>query len=117
MYLLPATGSLVTLRDAAAEVVVAPACGARLCAYRVRGEDVLRPATEATLESAFPYGFAAFPLMPYSGPIFGDGFSFRDEFFPLARNMPAEPTATHGEGWIRPWQIASQSEAEIRLPP
>ena len=68
MLSLPPTGPLVTLREAAAEVVVAPACGARLCSFRLNDRDVLRPATETTLETAFPYGFAAFPLMPYSGP-------------------------------------------------
>lgn len=115
MFALPSTGSLVTLRDADAEVVVAPDCGARLCAYRVKGRNVLRPATELVLESAFPYGFSAFPLMPYSGPIFGDGFTFDGTFYPLARNVPAEPSATHGEGWIRDWQVLDSSDKAIRL--
>lgn len=115
MLALPPTGSLVLLRDGAAEVVVAPECGARLCAYRVEGRDVLRPATEAVLESAFPYGFSAFPLMPYSGPIFGDGFTFDGTFHALSRNVPAEPTATHGEGWIRPWNVLEKSANAIRL--
>ena len=65
--------------------------------------------------SAFPYGFAAFPLMPYSGPIFGDGFRYGGTFHPLARNVPAEPTATHGEGWISPWAVIDQSADAIRL--
>ena len=36
--------------------------------------------------------------MPYSGPIFGGGFRFRSEWHALARNVPAEPTTTQGEG-------------------
>ena len=115
MFSLPGTGPLVTLRDGDAELVVAPACGARLCSYRIGGRDVLGPASGEALASAFIYGFAGFPLLPYSGPIFGDGFSYRGEFHPLARNVPAEPSATHGEGWIRPWQILDRSESEIRL--
>jgi len=115
MFSLPSTGPLVTLRDADAEVVIAPACGARLSAFRIGGRDILRPATDTVLESAFPYGFAAFPLLPYSGPIFGDGFSFGGEFHPLGRNVPAEPGATHGEGWIRDWSIVEQSDTRIRL--
>ncbi len=103
------------MREASAEVVVAPECGARLCSFRVGGRDVLRPATEAVLKSAFPYGFAAFPLMPYSGPIFGDGFSFDGKVHALARNVPAEPTATHGEGWIRSWDVVEQTDTQIRL--
>ncbi len=115
MFSLPPTGPLVTLRDSIGEVVVAPECGARLCAFRVRGRDVLRPASDEMLKSAFPYGFAAFPLMPYSGPIFGDGFAYGGSFHPLARNVPAEPSATHGEGWIRRWDVVEQTGQQIRL--
>ena len=112
---LPASGRLVTLKTADAELVVAPECGARIVAFRVGDRDVLRPATQAVLDSAFIYGFAAFPLMPYSGPIFGDGFRFGGQWYPLARNVPTEPTTTHGEAWIRPWDIASSSESAIHL--
>ena len=112
---LPTTGQLVELRTAAAELVVAPECGARIVAFRVAGRDILRPTPLEALESAFIYGFAAFPLMPYSGPIFGDGFRFKDEWYPLGRNVPTEPTATHGEAWIRPWTIIAQFDTEIRL--
>jgi aldose 1-epimerase len=47
--------------------------------------------------------------MPYSGPIFGDGFEFAGTFHPLQRNIPEEPTPTHGEGWIRPWSIVEET--------
>ena len=97
---LPPTGRLVTIREGGSELVVAPECGARLVSFRVDGRDVLRPASAEALETAVPYGFAGFPLMPYSGPIFGDGFRFAGGWHALARNVPAEPTATHGEGWI-----------------
>ncbi len=112
---LPATGRLVNLRNASAELVVAPDCGARIVAFRVGGRDILRPTTQAALDSAFVYGFAAFPLMPYSGPIFGGGFRFNDQWHALGRNVPTEPTATHGEGWIRPWTIVSESETKVHL--
>jgi aldose 1-epimerase len=108
-------GELVTLRDGGSELVVAPACGARLVAFRVDGRDVLRPASVAALRSGAAYGFAAFPLMPYSGPIFGGGFRFRGEWHPLARNVAAEPTATHGEAWIRPWRIEAFDERSLAL--
>lgn len=112
---LPPTGALTTIREGAAELVLAPECGARLVSFSVGGRDVLRPASEAALASAVPYGFAGFPLMPYSGPIFGDGFRFRGDWHPLGRNLPAEPTATHGEGWIMPWRIEALSENSASL--
>jgi len=112
---LPSTGPLVTLSDGVAELVVAPACGARIAAFRVGGRDVLRPATGEGLAAGFTYGFSAFPLLPYSGPIFGDGFHYRGIFHRLARNVPAEPTATHGEGWISPWRVVERSDAALRL--
>jgi aldose 1-epimerase len=112
---LPLAGPLVTLRDGTAELVVAPVCGARIAAYRVGGRDVLRPATGGGLATGFTYGFSAFPLLPYSGPIFGDGFHFRGAFHRLARNVPAEPTATHGEGWISLWRIIDRSASAIHL--
>ncbi|MEO7223042.1 MAG: hypothetical protein ABIY37_11260 [Devosia sp.] len=112
---LPSTGALVTLTDGTGTLVIAPACGARIVAYRVAGRDVLRQATTEGLDNGFTYGFSAFPLMPYSGPIFGGGFHYGGSFHRLARNVPAEPTATHGEGWISPWRILEQSESAIRL--
>ena len=114
---LPATGALATIRNGGAELIFAPGCGARFVSFRVEGRDVLRPASPEALASAVPYGFAAFPLMPYSGPIFGDGFRFAGDWHGLARNVPAEPTATHGEGWIRPWTVESlsSSSASLRL--
>lgn len=112
---LPTTGQLVTLKNADAEFVVAPSCGARIVSFRAHGRDVLRPTGREALGSAFVYGFAAFPLMPYSGPVFGDGFGFQGEWHPLARNVPTEPSATHGEAWIRPWTIATRSDAGLDL--
>jgi aldose 1-epimerase len=108
-------GELVTLCDGGSEVVVAPECGARLVAFRVDGRDVLRPTSEAALRSTAAYGFAAFPLLPYSGPIFGGGFGFGGHFHPLARNVAAEPTATHGEGWIRPWRTEAANAGSLVL--
>jgi aldose 1-epimerase len=115
MIRLPPTGSLASLRDGDAEVILAPGCGARLCAFRVGDYDVLRPGSPEALAAATPYGFSAFPLLPYSGPIFGGGFTFRGTFHPLARNVPAEPTATHGEGWIRPWAVTDRAEKSMTL--
>ena len=112
---LPAVGKLATLSNSGTELVLAPECGARIVSFRVDGRDVLRPASAEALSSGMPYGFAAFPLMPYSGPIFGDGFRFAGEWHPLARNVHMEPSATHGEAWIKPWRTKDRTENSIAL--
>src|ERR1700741_1004711 len=112
---LPAVGELATLSDGGTELVLAPECGARIVSFRIDGRDVLRPASAEALSSAMPYGFAAFPLMPYSGPIFGDGFRFEGEWYALDRNVHMEPSATHGEAWIKPWRIVDRSDTSIAL--
>jgi aldose 1-epimerase len=112
---LPTLGDLVTLKADATELVLAPECGARIVSFRVEGRDVLRPTSAEGLDSTVPYQFAAFPLMPYSGPIFGDGFRFGAEWHSLARNVSMEPTATHGEAWILPWRIEARSSNSIAL--
>jgi aldose 1-epimerase len=115
LFGLPPVGQLVTLKDGGTELVIAPECGARIVSFRVDERDVLRPASAAALASAMPYQFAAFPLMPYSGPIFGNGFQFGGDWYPLARNVPMEPTATHGEAWIMPWRCGMRSARSITL--
>jgi aldose 1-epimerase len=110
-----AAGPLLTLRQDGYELILAPECGARIVALRRDGRDILRPASVERLADAKIYGFAGFPLMPYSGPIFGGGFRFAGQWHAQARNVAEEPTATHGEGWIRPWQILSQAQGAVEL--
>src|SRR4051794_19013135 len=101
-------GPLVTLTSGGMSLVLAPECGARIVSFRLDERDILCAASPEALATGSRYGFSGFPLMPYSGPIFGDRFQFGSQWYPLSRNAPEEPTATHGEGWIRPWTIQSQ---------
>jgi len=112
---LPPPGPVVRLAEGDLELVVMPACGARIVSLRQAGRDILRPASAEALGNGFIYGFAGFPLMPYSGPIFGGGFAYCGQFYRLARNVPAEPSATHGEAWISPWRVESCTENRVEL--
>jgi aldose 1-epimerase len=98
---------------------VSPGCGARLASLRLARSgaivDLLRPATPAALAEGDAYGFCGFPLVPYSGPIFGGGFAWNGWFHPLARNYPGEPVATHGEGWSSSWSIAAAGPDHLAL--
>lgn len=108
-------GTLITLRNGPYELVVAPDCGARIAALRFENRDVLRPASPEAVAEGLVYGFAGFPLMPYSGPIFSDGFAYAGSTYPMDRTVREEPTATHGEAWIRPWTIESQTSTAVAV--
>src|SRR5262249_29973346 len=99
------TGPLATLRHGPYELIVAPGFGARMVASRHAGRDILRPPPDSALAKPTVYAFARFPLMPYSGPLFGPGFTFAGVSHSLARNIREEPTATHGEAWLMPFRI------------
>lgn len=108
-------GPLVSLSRGDKTAVISPACGARIVSFTAQGRDILRPASALGLATGKCYEFAGFPLLPYSGPIFGGGFRFNGGFFPLKRTVPEEPTATHGEAWIRPWTIVMQEADRLVL--
>ncbi|HVM84301.1 MAG TPA: aldose 1-epimerase [Candidatus Binatia bacterium] len=108
-------GPLVTLNHGPYALVVAPQFGARMVSFRHDGRDVLRPTPDAVIAKPVVYGFAGFPLMPYSGPLFGPGFSFAGEDHVLARNVREEPSATHGDSWIAPFRIIDQTDTALTL--
>jgi aldose 1-epimerase len=108
-------GETVSLQHGAASLEVAPACGARLLAFDVDGEPVLRRVVASNRSSPPPYSSAGFPLLPYSGPLFSGGFHFRGVFHRLGRNLIDEPDATHGHAWLMPWRIAEQSRSALHL--
>jgi len=115
-FLNPArTGPLVALKHDPYTLVVAPQFGGRLVSFRHAGRDVLRPTPDEVIAKPVVYGFAGFPLMPYSGPIFGSGFSFAGVSHVLSRNVREEPSATHGDSWIAPFRIVDQSESALAL--
>ena len=109
------TGPLVTLEHGPYTLTIAPGFGARIVSFRHAGRDVLRATPEAVLAKPTVYGFAGFPLMPYSGPLFGPGFTFAGVAYPLARNVREEPSATHGDSWIAPFRILEKGSAALEL--
>jgi galactose mutarotase-like enzyme len=111
----PAAGPLLTLRQGAYELTVAPGFGARIVSFRHASRNVMRPTPHTVLAEPIVYGFAGFPLMPYSGPLFGPGFAFAGLTYSLDRTVREEPTATHGDAWIAHFRIAHREEAELTL--
>ena len=109
------TGPLVTLEHGPYALTVAPGFGARMVSFRHAGRDLLRPTPDSVLAKPIVYGFAGFPLMPYSGPLFGPGFSFAGVSYILDRTVREEPSATHGDSWIVPFGIRHRSSDVLEL--
>jgi aldose 1-epimerase len=109
------TGPLVHLEHGSYALTVAPHFGGRMVSFRYAGRDVLRPTPDDVLAKPVVYGFAGFPLMPYSGPLFGPGFTFAGASHALARNVREEPSATHGDSWIAPFRIIDQGRNALML--
>jgi aldose 1-epimerase len=109
------TGPLVRIKYGDYHLVLAPHFGGRIVSLTHSGRDVLRPTPEAIMASPKVYEFAGFSLMPYSGPLFGPGFAFAGEAFKLDRTVREEPSATHGDAWISPFQVVDRNEASVSL--
>ena len=114
------TGPLVSLEHGPYALTVTPAFGARLVIFRHDGRDLLRPTPDSVIAKPIVYGFAGFPLIPYSGPLFGrdflyGGFDFAGVRYELGRNIREEPTMTHGEAFVRPFRIREQSRTALDL--
>ncbi|CAN5184977.1 aldose 1-epimerase [soil metagenome] len=108
-------GSIVTLAHKPYTLAVVPHFGGRIVSFRYENRDLLRRTTSEVLTTPRVYEYAGFPLMPYSGPLFGPGFSFADEDHVLQRTVREEPTATHGDAWIPPFDIVQQDAASVEL--
>jgi aldose 1-epimerase len=109
------TGQLVTLEHGAYKLVIAPQFGARIVSFSHDGRDIVRPTPQSVIANPKVYEFAGFPLMPYSGPLFGPGFAFGGTTYALDRTVREEPSATHGDAWIAPFRIIDQASTKLAL--
>jgi len=109
------TGPLVSLEHGAYKLIAAPGFGARIVSLTHMGRDLLRPTPPEALAHPKVYEFAGFPLMPYSGPLFGPGFTFGGTNYDLDRTVREEPTATHGDAWIAPFRITDKDATKLAL--
>jgi aldose 1-epimerase len=114
------TGPLVTVTHGDYALTVTPGFGARLVRFRHKGRDLLRPTPDSVIAKPILYGFAGFPLMPYSGPLFGrdfpyGGFNFAGVRHELGRNIREEPTMTHGEAFVRAFSVTEQTGSMVDM--
>ena len=109
---------VVSLRNNFLSAEIAPQIGAGLSRLDWIGDHapvpVLRGLDDARTTPA-PNQLACFPLLPWSNRIGGGGFVCAGRWVPLQPNRAGVPYPIHGDGWLNPWHIHSQSGTELTL--
>ena len=90
---------------------VDPDTGCSVSSLEWRGMPLLRRAARGgdVLSSA------CFPLVPFSNRIAGSAFEWQGRTICLAPNHPGDASSPviHGIGWLKPWEVASNSEHSL----
>lgn len=100
---------VLTLTRGAARCDLIPALGGSIAAWSAGGQDMLRPASAASIAARDPFGMGAFPLVPYSNRIGNGSFDWEGHRHSLRLNFHPEPHAIHGVGFERPWEVRSST--------
>ncbi|HEV2569087.1 aldose 1-epimerase [Sphingomonas sp.] len=93
------------------ELVLAPEVGGSIASLTHRGRPILRGSNAP--ES--PLDCGCFPLVPYCNRIRGGAFDFRGRRVEIAPNMAGDASPLHGDGWLTPWTVASQTQSSASL--
>ena len=107
----PSPARLV-LEVAGAELVVAPAIGGALAAWRWHGRDMLRETAPAAFDAPNVRLMASYPLVPWSNRIRDGRFEFEGIERRLAANLPDQRHPIHGVGWQQPWEVSAQFDRD-----
>ncbi|MDX8517513.1 aldose 1-epimerase [Mesorhizobium dulcispinae] len=104
---------MVELDDGRARLVLAPENGAAIARYDAL---VIGSAPVALLKPGDGTGASGCQLLvPWSNRISGGGFTFDGSFHAVEPNVPGEAFPIHGDGFQKPWRLASRSDTEAEL--
>lgn len=65
--------------------------------------------------SQLPLEASCFPLVPYSNRLRHGVFSVNGKVYRHELNCPPEIHSSHGDGWMRPWEISDSSDRHIEM--
>ena len=101
----------VSLAKGGYELGAAPQWGGAVTFLKHEGRDCLRPARSLAVVEEDPREAACFPCIPYFGRLY-DGLTLDGKHWAQAPTLSAcDPDyALHGEGWVSPWEIVSQTD-------
>lgn len=103
----------LTLRHDSFELELAPQHGGAVRSFEWDGRHILRPTPAAAGDD--PFEMACFPMVPYVNRIARGRFEFGGRTVQLERNWSADPHPIHGQGWNRPWSIATATRSTAVL--
>jgi aldose 1-epimerase len=108
--------SLLRLAAGPLELVLAPDIGGSIARLDYVTESKKVPVLRGPggdLRSPLEAG--NFPLVPYCNRIRDGRFSFRGRVVEIARNLEADASPLHGDGWLAPWEVVSAAESAAEL--
>ena len=112
---MAARPDVVSIEHGPYSLELCPTLGGCITAFRYKGIDLMRPATEGYWTTCEPRAAASFPLVPYSNRIADGRFTYDGRTYELPLNMPPEPHAIHGDGWQGAWTVEVREPAEVAL--
>ena len=104
---------MVELNDGRSRLVLAPQNGAAIASYDAL---VAGSAPVPLLKPGDGTGTSGCQLLvPWSNRFSGGGFTFDGRFHPIEPNVPGEAFPIHGDGFQKPWRLASRTDTEAEL--
>jgi len=112
-----ASDSLLSLTSGPLSLRLAPARGGgiasfKCCAVSIGEIDIFRSLEG---DDPRPVALACFPLVPFVNRIRNGAFTFRGRRVTLARNMLADPSPLHGQGWLAAWEVERRGKDGAEL--
>lgn len=100
---------ILTLSHGVDRCDLIPGLGGSIAGWAVKGQGMMRSASDFSIATNDPFGMASFPLVPYSNRIGNGSFEWGGKCHTLAHNFSPEPHAIHGVGFERPWQVRART--------
>lgn len=91
---------------------LAPGLGGAVLTLDWRGQPVFRPTPDGATDILET---ACFPLVPYANRIADGRFVFEGRSVQLPRLERFAPHALHGDAWLLPWTVESQTENRVEM--
>jgi aldose 1-epimerase len=96
---------MISITASGYELVLAPEIGGLIASLSLNGRSLLRGSDAP----ASPLDCGCFPLVPYCNRIRDGAFLFRGRRVEITPNMAGDASPLHGDGWLGPWIVESQS--------